>query len=406
MSAAPSPDGPWPAAATAARQRRAGYTLVALQTLPTLAIAALVSVLPRLQERYATVPHAQWLVPMILTMPSLCVALFSSWLGFLSDRWGRRSVLLPSLLGFALFGLAPFLVEGLFAIIATRFVVGVAEAGVLTVGNSLIGDYFDEGERQLWLGRQTIAGPIAAFIYVAAGGALGTWSVRGPFLLYLVGLLILVPALWTLPEPPRSGASRARLWTTPFPWKTAGEVALVTVLVSIVFFVQNVQHGRIFGDLGAGSPQRIAWVINAAGIGSLIGGVVYAYAKPQPFTRWLTLILLCYGVGYGVLGWVPNYLWGIPFDGLGQFASGLTIPSLIAWMLARYPLEHRGRGTGLWAASFFMGQFLSPPTVTALAHGRWTFLHTVSVIGLLCLLGALATALTAARGGRGAPAAG
>src|SRR5512144_1869564 len=153
-------------------RRRAGITLVFLQTLPTLAIAALVPVLPDLFRTFAAVPHGELLVPMVLTVPALCVALFSWLLGYLTDRHGRRRVLLPSLLAFAIFGLGPILVHGLPAILATRFIVGIAEAGILTVGNSLMGDYFGGEERRRWLGRQTIVGPIAAIVYVAVGGTL------------------------------------------------------------------------------------------------------------------------------------------------------------------------------------------------------------------------------------------
>jgi len=57
--------------------RAQGLTLVALGTLPTLAIAALVPVLPALFGRFGGLPNAEWLIPMVLTVPSLCVALFS-----------------------------------------------------------------------------------------------------------------------------------------------------------------------------------------------------------------------------------------------------------------------------------------------------------------------------------------
>jgi hypothetical protein len=47
---------------------------------------------------------------------------------------------------------------------------------------------------------------------------------------------------------------------------------------------------------------------------------------------------------------------------------------------------------GLWAACFFLGQFLSPPVVTLIGHGRWSFLESVGVVGLACLGAAVAAA--------------
>jgi hypothetical protein len=42
----------------------------------------------------------------------------------------------------------------------------------------------------------------------------------------------------------------------------------------------------------------------------------------------------------------PNYVVGIPFDALAQFAGGFTVPVLISWALTKYDLVHRGRA---WA---------------------------------------------------------
>ncbi len=372
--------------------RAQGYTLVAIATLPTLAIAALVSILPALFQRFEHEPGREWLVPMILTMPSLCVALFSSPIGAIADFWGRRRLLLVALAAFALFGLAPFLYDSLYAIIASRAVVGLAEAAILTTSNALIGDYFEPRERQRWLAMQSIVGPIVAWVYVLAGGYLGEWSWRGPFLLYLLGLVVLVPGLWTLHEPLQRGQLPGTQAATRFPWRAAALVSAVTLLLSIVFFVQNVQHGRIFGDLGASSPRHISWAITVAGTGTLVGGLAYRQIRGKSIGWLLTLVFLAYGIGYIGVARSPNYLVGIPFDALAQFAGGFTIPVLISWALTKYDLAHRGRGMGLWAACFFLGQFLSPPVVTLIGHGRWSFLQSVGIVGLACLGGAVLAA--------------
>jgi len=373
---------------------RQGLTLVIMATLPTLAIASLVPVLPALLQRFGTLPHGEFLIPMVLTVPSLCVALFSSFIGAAADRWGRRRILMPALAAFAVFGLAPLLLDDLYEIIAARFVVGVAEATILTVSNALLGDYFDDVGRKRWLAMQTIIGPFAAFAYVLLGGALGSWNWRGPFLLYLMGIVVLIPSLLFLYEP-RKVAAVSHPPVSAFPWRAAIQVSIVTLLISIVFFVQNVQHGRIFADLGAGSPALISVVITVAGLGTVVGGIAFRYIRSQSVGTLLAIIFLAYAIGYAGLSQVSSYLMGIPFDALGQLAGGLAVPVLISWALTKFDFEHRGRGMGIWAACFFLGQFLSPPLVTLIGHGRWTFLQSVGVVGLGCLpLAALAWLLT------------
>jgi MFS family permease len=364
------------------------YTLIALGTLPTLAIAGLVAVLPALFAQFKDVPHRELLVPMVLTVPSLCVALFSSVIGAAADRWGRRRLLLLALLCFSLFGLAPLLFDDLYAIIASRFIVGLAEAAILTIGNALMGDYFDGEERKRWLGLQMSLGPFVASGFIVAGGLLGSVSWHGPFALYLLGLAVFAVVWFTIYEPPAPSHSEsaARAAATHFPWRATWLVGSVTLLVSIIYFVQAVQHGRIFGDLGVSTPARISVIVTIASMGTVIGGMTYRYMRLRPIGWMLALVFACYGIGYLGVSLSPDYLVGIPFDGLGQFAGGFGLPLLIAWALTKYDYEHRGRGMGVWAACFFLGQFLSPPVMTLIGHGRLSFLASVGVLGVISLL--------------------
>lgn len=368
--------------------RAQAFTLIALGTMPTLAIAALVAVLPALFAQFKDVPHREWLVPMILTVPSLCVALFSSVIGAAADRWGRRRLLLLALLCFALFGLAPMLFEDLYAIIASRFMVGLAEAAILTIGNALMGDYFDGEERKRWLGLQMSVGPFVASGFILAGGALGSVSWHGPFALYLLGLVVFAAAWFTIYEPPHpeGRALSPVAAATHFPWRATWLVGGVTLLVSVIYFVQAVQHGRIFGDLGVSTPARISWVVTLASMGTVIGGMTYRFMRLRPIGWMLALVFACYGLGYVGVSLSPGYLVGIPFDALGQFAGGFGLPLLIAWALTKYDYAHRGRGMGVWAACFFLGQFLSPPVMTLIGHGRLSFLASVGVLGVISLV--------------------
>lgn len=380
--------------------RAQGMTLIAAGTLPVMAIAALVSVLPLLFRQFASVPHGELLVPMILTVPSLCVAVCSAPIGALADRWGRRPVLLLSLATFTLSGALPMLFDNVYAIIASRAVVGIAEAAILTVGNALLGDYFQGERRQYWLGLQVSIGPFVSSGYVLFGGLLGSWlSWQGPFLLYLLGGLVYVAAWLTLYEPVRAAPARETGTAAPagFPWRPTVLVGAVTVLVAIVFFLQNVQHGRIFSELGVDSPARISIVVTIASAGTVIGGWFFKKSAPRPVGRMLALSFLCYGISYIGIALAPNYLVGMAFDALGQFAGGYVLPTLIGWALSKYAFENRGRGMGIWGACFFVGQFLSPPVMTLIAHGRLSFLSSVGVMGGGCLLAAV-ICLIVARG--------
>jgi len=387
-----------------------GLTLVALGSLPTLAIAALVPVLPALFAQFARVPHAELLVPMVLTVPSLCVALFSSPIGAAADRWGRRPILLAALVAYGVFGLAPFLFHDIYSIIGSRFVVGIAEAAILTIGNALMGDYFAGPARQKWLGLQVSLGPFIGTGYILAGGALGNWGWHAPFLLYLMGFVVLAFAWSALYEPPAadgaigaSAASPAAPTVVPFPWRLTLLIGGVTLLVSVIYFLQAVQHGRIFSELGVTKPSTISVVVSIASMGTVVGGLAYRSIGGRRVSVLLALVFAGYGVGYLGVSRSPGYLVGIGFDAIGQFAGGVAIPVLIAWALDSYDFRHRGRGMGIWAACFFLGQFLSPPVVTLIGRLTPGFLPSVGTLGMASLACAVVALLTSSPRWRHAP---
>ena len=97
MTAIPA-TAPIRAAADPGALRAAGLaqalTLILVGLMPALALAGLVPDLPQLFQHFAAEPNRELLVPMIITVPSLCVALFSGFAGAIADRWGRRRLLL------------------------------------------------------------------------------------------------------------------------------------------------------------------------------------------------------------------------------------------------------------------------------------------------------------------------
>ena len=113
-----------------------GVTLLLPATLSVMGIAVLVPVIPQLMEHFASIRGHEYLVQGgVLTMPALCIALFSPLAGWLADRFGRRRILIASMGVYAFVGVMPIFLDNPFAIIATRVGVGLCEAVVMTVSS-------------------------------------------------------------------------------------------------------------------------------------------------------------------------------------------------------------------------------------------------------------------------------
>jgi MFS family permease len=352
-----------------------------------MAIVSLVPNLPLLFRQFGAAPHAGLLVPMVLTIPSLCIALLSPLIGVLADRWGRRRVLLWSLVIFSVVGVLPIFLHSLVPVLLTRFPVGIAEAGIMTSQNALLGDYFSGQTRQKWLGRLSVVNPILAALLVLAGGALGSVNWSAPFLLYLLGIPILVWAFASLHEPAKEPAERA-LELAPAPASYSHRAVVLAVIamtlsMSTLYYVQAVQLGRIFGEYGIGSSASIGLYVTIASLGVIAGGWVYPkLARLDSLTKF-GCVLLAYAVGYAGLGLAGSATAAIPVALIAQFGNGLAIPAMIGWCLDRFQPSFRGRGMGIWAACFFAGTFLSPPLVSLVQTFTTSFLSAVTAVGAM-----------------------
>jgi MFS family permease len=129
--------------------------------------------------------------------------------GVLSDRLGRRKVLVPSLVFFALGGLGCFFSSSQTEITLWRIVQGVGAASLGTLYNTLIGDLcLNEKERLKAFGSTMMLVAIGGALFPALGGLMGEWRLMSPFLLALCALpLALLVCVTELPGPAATGQS-------------------------------------------------------------------------------------------------------------------------------------------------------------------------------------------------------
>ncbi|GGY13259.1 MFS transporter [Massilia dura] len=356
----------------AARQAdwRQGWILVFSGFLPVMAIIALAPTLPTLLAHFHDVPNAKLMVPLLITAPSACIALFAPAAGAIADRFGRRRLLLWSMALYGCGGLLPFLIDDFWAVVAGRFVIGIGEAGVLTVVNTLLADYYEEQARHRWLMIQGVVGSMLGTLTIACSGFLAAQGWQYPFLVYGVAIPIFLASLAFLFEPEargrRAGKAENAAPGTPFPYAVALMVCGVTVVLSTIYYVQVINFSLLLKEMGVGDPKSIGLWMAIPSIGVPIGAVVFKLTTRYGAGAQIFLVFLCYAIGLGGIGLAPDYKVALAFAFVQQLANGIIVPALIAWTQSKFSFEHRGRGMGWWASSFFVAQFLSPAVVSVM----------------------------------------
>jgi MFS family permease len=367
-----------------------GIIVILAGFLPILAIVALTPVVPAMVGHFARGPSAATLVPLAVTAPGLMIALFSPLMGWLTDRYGRRKLLIWATFIYGFVGVAPYFLESLTAIFASRLALGLCEAAILTITNTLIADYYPQAGRRNWLMAQAAFGPIFGVSVLIGSGQLAAIDWHLPFLIYAVALPIAgAMAIWLF-EPDHQRAS-STISSEPFPTRQMAVCGGVTLFGASLYYVYIVQIGLAFEGIGLNAADKVGMLVGLANIGVFLGGLAF---KP------LSIRLGAAGQIAAFLGFMGAGMLGIGFArdmtamtvsaAIQQFGAGILIPALVLWAMQGVSPRHRGRAMGIWSACFFLGQFTSPLAVSLVR------LSGATIGGAFALLGGLAVILAGA----------
>lgn len=370
-----------------------GILLLLPITMAVMGLIILVPVLPGIMTHFKDVAGVEYLVPLMLTLPALCVALLSPIAGIAVDFLGRRKTCIGALIVYAIVGILPMFLESLTAIIISRAVLGAAEALIVISSTTLIGDYFHGREREKWLANQTAVASLASIILALLGGALGNFGWRAAFAAYGVSILFAVCLMvWTW-EPHKSDepvTERTDIKAS-FPWRTILPISLLAVFGGTMFFNMQIQVSNMLsGYYNITSPSALGLYSGLAGLSVAGGTLLYRQFTARFFVP--TQLLFAFGllgVSYVLMNHAPTAGQFTAWLIVNQVGSGMLLPALVVWAMGRLPFEVRGRGTGLFMSGWWLGQPLSSQAVAFMrGQNDGNLPATLQILGILCLIAA------------------
>jgi multidrug resistance protein len=312
-------------------------------------------------------------VGLVLTVYALAQFLFTPVLGSLSDRYGRRPIILASLgveaCGFALTALAgslPFL-------LVARFISGLG-ASNLGSAQAVVADVTPPEGRARGMGMVGAAIGLGFVIGPALGGALATRGLAAPFwAAMLVALLNAALVARALPETRRrSGhavAAGARGITALMSgWRRLGENPVVTrlVAVNLLFTVAFSAMEAVFPLLtfrrfGWGAVQN-GYLFTYIGVivvlmqGGLVGRLVRRWGEHRLLLAGLTLL----AAGLALLPVIGGLAAVLAALGLLSIGEGAVTPTVSALLSLASSTEAQGETLGLAQGVAGLGRILGP----------------------------------------------
>jgi Bcr/CflA subfamily drug resistance transporter len=375
-----------------------------LTLLTAVAALTLNMILPSLPAMARDLSARESVVALAISGYMLVSALFQLTLGPVSDRLGRRPVMLTALVMYTVASLGCLFAQDVQVLLVCRMLQGVIVAGVI-VSSAAIRDQFSARESAGKLGVITSAMSVAPMLAPLVGGFLdGALGWRAVFAVYtLLGLGLLALVWVDMGETRRPGLPPPRLGD----W--AALLASGRYWAHVLCASFSVGAFYIFVT-GVPSVATAVWSLSPAlvglGVGSITGGFMVGAAITARLAprRGITPLILAGRllsiaallVALALLaggGSHPLALFGLTvFVGLG---NGLTISNANVGALSVRP-DLAGTAAGLGGAlSIAIGAVLS--ALTAVSIERTTTPVQLVLLMLLCVSASLGAALVARR---------
>lgn len=364
-----------------ARQAGIPFILVTI-FLDVLTFGLVIPVVPSLVRHFsADDAHAAWWMGMMVASFSIMQFAFAPVLGALSDRFGRRPIILASVAGAAIDQLFMAFAPGLGWLLVARLVAGLTAANI-TAANAYIADISTAENRAKNFGLVGAAFGLGFIAGPALGGLLGEIHLRLPFMVAagLAGVNFLY-GLFVLPE------SLAPANRRPFSWRRANPVGSLTALakhpavlglaasrtcsvlaMGVLQTIWVLYTTKLFkwGELENGLSLAALGLATAVVQGALISRIVRRLGETRTALLGLTIEAIAY-LGYGLAGSGSLFVGAILIHAL----AGISSPAIQSVVTRSVGANEQGSVQGAFASVQSL-TFIFAPLIGAELFGLFT----------------------------------
>jgi MFS transporter, DHA1 family, tetracycline resistance protein len=364
-------------AVTRHRRRQAAVPFILVTIfLDVLGIGLIIPVLPQLITEMSGggISDGSRVYGLFVAAYAAMQFLFAPILGALSDRYGRRSVLLISLFGagvdYLVMGLAPTLAW----LFAARLIAGLTAANI-TVANAYIADVTPPEDRAKRFGLVGAAFGLGFIVAPAVGGILGTYGLRLPF--FAAAAVVLVNWLYGYFVLPESLPAERR---KPFRLRQANPVGSVRRLgaypgvrgLAVVVMVANMAYLILQSVWVLYTSLRFGWGPLENGLALTVLGVLTALVQGVLIRPILTrigerravVVGLAASVASFTLYAVVPYGWMMLIAMVVGSLGGIAGPSLQGLISRSVSASEQGSVQGALASLVSFVSVLSPLVAT------------------------------------------
>jgi len=346
------------------------HVLFGVTLMAVLGVSSITPALPEIRDAFGVTSAQVGLLITVFTLPGVVL---TPVLGVLSDRHGRRKILVPALLLFGVAGGLCAFARSFELLLVLRLMQGMGAAALGTLNVTVIGDLFTGHERSTALGYNSSVLSVGTASYPAIGGVLATLGWFYPFALAFLAIPIGLLVLFSLRNPEPHNEQRLKDYFGDVFERLKDREVLgllgVSLLTFIILFGPQLTFLPILMDERFGAPSYLRGAIltgaslTTALTSSQIGALTNRFAE----RTLLKIAFVLYAAGLIGVAFAPN-LWSLLVPALlFGVAQGINLPNVFALLNAHAPSENRGAFMATNGMSLRAGQTIGPLLMAATA---------------------------------------
>jgi len=342
-------------------------------------------------------------VQQTLSIYLLSFAAMTLWHGAISDRFGRRNVILTALALFAGASLGCMLASDIHHLWLWRAMQGITAGAGIVVSRAIVRDLFDGAAAQRLMSQITMMFALAPAIAPLIGGWLQTlFGWRSVFAFLVVSTVGLLFACWkllpeTLPPEKRQSLRPGYLGKTYFHVLTSPAFLLACAAISLNFggFFLYVLSAPVFLMKHLGIPETgFLWLFGPAMSGLMAGSwlsgrLAGKITSAQTISLGYGIMVIATGFNLAInLALPPGLPWSVAPLFIYTLGMSLAMPCLTLFALDPFPQQ---RGLAASCQTFFQSGF-NGLSAALIAPALWgsTMTLALGMAGMMLLGGCAA----------------
>ena len=323
-----------------------------------------------------TISEASFIGSLLTATYATMQFVFAPILGGLSDKFGRRPVLLIALLGLGLDYLVIVFAPTLAWLFLARIISGICGSS-FTVANAYVADVSVAEDRAKNFGMIGAAFGLGFIIGPGIGGFLGEIGTRVPFLVAaILSLLNWLYGYFVIPESLTEENRRPFEWSRANPFGTLRSIFKYKLLIGLIvcLFLVYIAAFSVQGNWSFFTAEQFDWTPRDIGISLTFVGVMVALVQGLllgPIVKKIGEVKAVYaGLFFNLVGLfsfaVATESWMIYAIIVPYAFSGLTGPSMQSIMTAQIPKNSQGELQGGLTNVLMITAIIGPPLMAGI----------------------------------------